>query len=430
MPEARDGAALSSGSDLPEWDLSDLYDGPESEALAEDIAVTEDGAKAFREAYLEKVAALEPAAFGAAIQEYERLSETLYKFMSYAQLLHAGDVSDPEIGRFYQSMHERGTVISSLMLFFTLEINTLDDAVLEAKMVDPVAGRYTPWIRDLRLFRAHQLTDEMERLLNEKEVAGRSAWMRLFDETIADLRFSIPGKGDALTMTEALDQFSSPKPEERQVAAEAVAKGLKGKLSLFSRVTNTLAKDKQIEDTWRNYDHPMASRNLSNQVEDDVVDALVGAVKDSFPRLSHRYYSLKAKWFGMPTLNFWDRNAPLPDGDDKRYSWSEATETVLGAYGAFSPDLAKVGKRFFDNAWIDVPVRPGKSPGAFAHPTVPSAHPYLLLNFMGRTRDVMTLAHELGHGCHQVLAAGQGALLADTPLTLAETASVFGEMLT
>jgi oligoendopeptidase F len=233
-----------------------------------------------------------------------------------------------------------------------------------------------------------------------------------------------------LTSAEALHLMSDRDPAMRKAAAQSLGKVMGDTAPLFSLITNTLAKDKEIEDKWRNYPRPQSYRNLSNQVEDEVVDALVSAVRGCYGQLSHRYYKLKAKWFGVDQLDYWDRNAPLPDDSDRTFTWEQARDSVLGAYGEFSPDLASLGKRFFDNRWIDAPVRPGKSPGAFAHPTVTTAHPYLLVNFLGKSRDVMTLAHELGHGVHQVLAAKQGGLMADTPLTLAETASVFGEMLT
>jgi len=325
-------------------------------------------------------------------------------------------------------MQERINTVSTTLLFFTLELNRLDDADLKAKEADPALTGYRPWLRDTRAFRPHQLSDEIEKLLHEKYVAGRAAWTRLFDETIADLRFTIGGK--ELTEAEAFDLLSDRDPEIRREAALVIGDVLGKHARTFALITNTLAKDKEIEDRWRRFARPISSRNLSNFVEDDVVDALIAAVRDSYPRLAHRYYKLKAGWFGVEALPFWDRNAPLPEDEDRLIPWPEAEETVLSAYGAFSPELAAVGGRFFAGGWIDAPVRPGKASGAFAHPTVPSAHPYLLLNYQGRVRDVMTLAHELGHGVHQVLAAKQGYLMADTPLTLAETASVFGEMLT
>ena len=413
---------------LPEWDLSDLYPGPESEPLARDLSTLADEAQAFRDRYEGRLAALSGAELGAAVEAYERLQETIGRVMSYASLVHAGNLSDPELGRFYQTMQERTNAVSTVLLFFTLEINRLEDADLDAKLADPLLARYRPWLRDMRAFRPHQLSDEIEKLLHEKYVAGRAAWVRLFDETIADLRF--PFRGKELTEPEALDLLSDNDPEIRREAAQTIGEVLGKNTRTFGLITNTLAKDKEIEDRWRRFPHPISSRNLANFVEDEVVDALIAAVRDSYPRLSHRYYRLKARWFGVEELPFWDRNAPLPEEEERTISWSEAQETVLSAYGAFSPEMAAVGGRFFAGRWIDAPLRPGKASGAFAHPTVPSAHPYLLLNYQGKTRDVMTLAHELGHGVHQVLANRQGYLMADTPLTLAETASVFGEMLT
>jgi len=348
--------------------------------------------------------------------------------MSYAQLLYAGDMSNPEYGRFQQNINERATQISLEPLSFTLEINKLADSDMEAKLRHAPLRRYEPWLDVVRSFRPHQLSDDLEKMLHERDVVGRQAWMRLFDETMADLRFEIDGK--KLTSNEALNLLYEQDGAKRKAAADAVAKGLGDNKRIFALVTNTLAKEKEIDDKWRKFARPVSSRNLANQVEDEVVDALVAAVKASYPKLSHRYYKLKARWLGMAKLNYWDRNAPLPDKEDKPITWNEAQSLVLNAYSAFSPKLAEVGRTFFEKGWIDVPPRPGKAPGAFAHPTVPSAHPYLLLNYHGRTRDVMTLAHELGHGVHQVLAAPQGQLLCDTPLTLAETASVFGEMLT
>jgi oligoendopeptidase F len=413
---------------LPEWDLSDLYPAPDAPELSRDLERAERDAKAFHADYAGQLAALSGTEFGEAIARYEAISELMYRAMSYAQLHYAGDVADPERGRFYQGIQERVTEISTHTLFFTLEINRLEDAQLDQVLTAEAARHYAPWLRDVRMFRAHQLSDEIERLLHEKHVAGRAAWNRLFDETIARLRFPLDGK--ELTSAEVLNLLSDKDAARRQAAAKSLGKVLGDNVGLFALITNTLAKDKEIEDKWRGYARPQSSRNLSNQVEDQVVDALVAAVKGCYGQLSHRYYALKAKWFGVERLDYWDRNAPLPDDDDRSFDWGQARDTVLGAYAAFSPELASVGRRFFDNAWIDAPVRPGKSPGAFAHPTVPSAHPYLLVNFQGKTRDVMTLAHELGHGVHQVLAAAQGPLMADTPLTLAETASVFGEMLT
>ncbi len=413
---------------LPQWDLSDLYPGRDSPELKRDLDTGEAEGKAFRAQYEGRLAQLPGAGLGAAIAQYERLQERLGRVSSYAGLVHAGDMSDPEVGRFYQTTHERVNAIESELLFFALELNRIDDEVVAEKLAAPELAHYAPWLRDVRAFRPHQLADELERLLHEKSVAGRAAWVRLFDETEAALRFRIKGK--KLTAAEALDLLSDPSGATRQAAAKEVGAVLGQNARLFALVTNTLAKDKEIEDRWRGFARPISSRNLANFVEDEVVDALLSAVREAYPRLSHRYYRLKAKWFGVEVLPYWDRNAPLPDEDDVAVPWREAERIVLDAYGSFSPDMAAIGKRFFEHPWIDAGLRPGKASGAFAHPTVPSVHPYILLNYQGRARDVMTLAHELGHGVHQVLAGPQGPLMSDTPLTLAETASVFGEMLT
>ena len=379
---------------LPEWNLSDLYPAPGSPALAADLD------KAERDARAE----------------------------SYAQLLHASDLSDAGTGKFRQAVRERVTAITGELLFFTLEIDRMEDDEIENRLAGPEAARYRPWLRDVRLSRAHRLNEETERLFHVKRLTGRAAWTRLFDETMAALRF--PVGGEDLTSQEALHLLSDPDAALRREAAESVGRILGNNVRLFTLISNTLAKDKEIEDGWRGYDTPQAARHLSNRIEAPVVDALTRTVTDACPRLSHRYYALKARWLGVDVLEYWDRNAPLPGEENAGIAWSEAAEIVLDAYGAFSPRMREIGAGFFDGRWIDAAPRAGKSPGAFSHATVPSVHPYILLNYQGGPRDVMTLAHELGHGVHQVLAGGQGRLMAETPLTLAETASVFGEMLT
>ena len=414
--------------DLPTWNLADLYSSPTGPDLAADLRRSAEEAAAFARDYEGKVGGLDGKALGAAIARYEAMSDLMGRIGSYASLYYASDMADPERGRFSQNVSESLTDIGSKLLFFGLELKRIEDADLAEKMKAPELAKYGPWLRDLRAFRPHTLSDELEKALHEKYVVGRAAWSRLFDETIARLRY--PFRNEVLTEPQILDRLSSKDPAVRKDAAKSFGKVQTDNIAIFSLVTNTLAKDKEIEDRWRKYPRPQSSMNLANCVEDEVVDALAASVKAAYPRLAHRYYKLKAKWFGVETMPYWDRNAPLPEHDDRVIQWPEATKIVLDAYGAFSPELASVGRKFFDNAWIDAPARPGKSPGAFAHPTVPSAHPYLLLNYQGKVRDVMTLAHELGHGVHQVLAGGQGALMADTPLTLAETASVFGEMLT
>jgi oligoendopeptidase F len=414
--------------DLPEWDLGDLYSSPDSPELKGDLERSAAAATKFRNDYAGKLADLSGDQLARAIADYERIQDKLGRAASYASLYYAANMSDPERGRFHQNIQERINDISTQLLFFMLEINRIADSALDGKLASAALAHYQPWLRDVRAFRPHQLSDEIEKLLHEKYVAGRASWERLFDETGAALRFPLDGRD--LTSAEALHLLSDADGETRKRAAKSLGQVFGDNARLFALITNTLAKDKEIEDRWRGFRRPISARNLSNFVEDNVVEALIAAVRQSYPDLSHRYYRLKAKWFGATELPYWDRNAPLPDSDDRAIPWPEAERTVLDAYAAFSPDLAEVGGRFFQSRWIDAAVRPGKAPGAFAHPTVPSAHPYLLLNYQGKIRDVMTLAHELGHGVHQVLAGPQGQLMADTPLTLAETASVFGEMLT
>ena len=422
----------SRGGDLPNWNLNDLYRGPKSPKLKADIAWALRQSKKFRKAFEGRLKGLDGGSLARAISRYEKITERLGRVMSYGHLLHATNISDPEISAFFQTLQEKVTDISTEILFFTLELNRLSETVLKKQLKNPKAARYAPWIRDCRVFRRHQLSDEAEKLLHEKSLTSHNAWIRLFGETMADLRFRVEGgkKPKQMTLADTLNLLSDKKAQVRKQGAKALSRGLAKNIRVLSLITNTLAKDKEIEDRWRRYPHPASYRNLSNQVEDEVVYALVGAVKDSYPRLSHRYYRLKAKWFGVRKLNTWDRNAPLPEDSNRHYSWDEARQIVLSAYGDFAPEMSEIAGRFFDHGWIDAPPRPGKDSGAFSHPTVPSVHPYVMLNYHGKARDVMTLAHELGHGVHQVLAAPQGALMSDTPLTLAETASVFGEMLT
>ena len=420
-------AVRKSAATLPAWNLDHLYAGPEAPALRADLNLVRDQSVAFAKAFKGRLADLDGAAFGGAIADYESSTEVLWRISSYAQLLFASDKSDAKIAKFYQTILEALNDVSKETLFFTLEINRLDEAVLARQMKDPKAARYAPWIRDLRAFKDHELGEELERLFHEKSVTGGAAWVRLFDETLASARFPLAGK--SLTLSESLNLLSHRDRKKRQAAAAAVGQGLGEKSRLFGLVFNTLIKDKAIEDAWRHYPRPISYRNLSNYVEDEVVDALIGAVKSSYKDLAHRYYGLKAKWLGLKRLSSWDLLAPLPEASDSRYTWPEAKSLVLAAYRGFEPKLADLADQFFAGRWIDAAPRAGKDSGAFCHSTVPSVHPYVLLNFHGRARDVATLAHELGHGVHQMLASAQGTLMASTPLTLAETASVFGEML-
>jgi oligoendopeptidase F len=413
---------------LPEWNLADLYDSPDAPAFKNDMQKGEAQARAFADKYKGKLAMLPGEELAEALKEYERISDLLGRTGSYSQLYYVGDTTDAARGKFYGDVNSRLTDISTQLLFFELELNRIDDAVLEKAMKASALNHYRPWIENLRKEKPYQLDDKLEELFLEKSQTGYGAFNRLFDETMAALRFDVDGKSLGIEAT--LNLMQSHDESQRKAGSLALAKVFQENLRLFTLITNTLAKDKDISDRWRGFKDIAQARHLANRVEPEVVDALVAAVREAYPKLSHRYYRMKAKWLGKEKLMHWDRNAPLPAEDTREVPWAEAEKIVLSAYGEFSPEMASIAKTFFDRNWIDAPVRPGKSPGAFAHPTVPSAHPYVLLNYLGKTRDVMTLAHELGHGVHQVLAAGQGALMASTPLTLAETASVFGEMLT
>jgi oligoendopeptidase F len=416
---------------LPEWNLNDLYPGIDSPALKRDLEQADADCLAFEQDFkgkLAQMAAGQGAPLADALKRFEALDDKIGRIGSYATLIYSGNSTDPARAKFYGDVQERLTAASLHLLFFTLELNRIEDKTLEAAMADPALGHYRPWIEDVRKDKPYQLEDRVEELFHEKSVTGYSAWNRQYDDTIAGLRFKIGGKELAIEL--ALNLLQDADGKKRKAAAQALVATFKANLRPFALITNTLAKDKEISDRWRGFKDVAESRHLANRVEPEVVEALVASVRAAYPKLSHRYYALKASWFGKKRLPYWDRNAPLPKVAQRSIPWSDARATVLTAYGAFSPKMAEIADRFFEKKWIDAPVRPGKQPGAFAHPTVPSVHPYVLLNYQGKPRDVMTLAHELGHGVHQVLAAPNGALMAPTPLTLAETASVFGEMLT
>ncbi|MAU98493.1 MAG: oligoendopeptidase F [Fulvimarina sp.] len=425
-------AAASEMGALPEWNLADLYPAMDSPQLVADLDEARQLAKAFQERWRGRLADAAAAPDGElveAIRAYEGLEELLGRIISYAGLIYSGDTSDPQRAKFYGDTQSNVTDIASKLLFFALELNRIEDGVMDAAMDrDPALAHYRPWLVDLRKDKPFQLEDRVEELFHDKSVTGAGAWNRLFDETLTSLRFTVDGEDMAIEA--ALNMLQDNDPERRRKAANALANVFSENLRVFTLITNTLAKDKEISDRWRGFTDVADSRHLANRVEREVVDALTAAVDEAYPRISHRYYAMKAKWLGVDQLEYWDRNAPLPDAKRRDIPWDEARSTVLSAYSGFAPEMAEIAERFFDNSWIDAAIRPGKAPGAFAHPTVPSVHPYVLLNYMGKPRDVMTLAHELGHGVHQVLAGRQGALMAPTPLTLAETASVFGEMLT
>ena len=432
-PRPKKSAAASKAPKLPEWNLSDLYSGIDAPEITRDLERMDADCVAFETDYKGKLAERTAAEDGGtwlaeAVRRYEAIDDLAGRLGSYAGLVHAGDSVDPAISKFYGDVSERLTNASVHLLFFALELNRTDDAVIARAMQTSELAHYRPWIEDLRKDKPYQLEDRVEQLFHEKSQSGYAAWNRLFDQTISALRFKAGGK--ELAIEPMLNLLQDRSAAKRKAAGQALAKTFKANERTFTLVTNTLAKDKEISDRWRGFQDVADSRHLTNRVEREVVDALVGSVRSAYPKLSHRYYRLKAAWFKKKKLPHWDRNAPLPFAATGSIAWPEAKKMVLTAYRGFSPEMAKIAERFFTDRWIDAPVRPGKAPGAFSHPTTPSAHPYVLMNYQGKPRDVMTLAHELGHGVHQVLAAKNGALMAPTPLTLAETASVFGEMLT
>ena len=417
---------------MPEWDLAALYNAPDAPEVAADIARARADAAHIKTTYQGHLASLaaDGGKLAVAVKAYEALSDLIGKLGSFAGLLYAANTADPRRAKFYGDIQESITAITTDLVFFELELNQIEPAVLAAALKHPALAHYKPWFDDLTKEKPYQLEEKLEQVFHEKSTTSRASWNRLFNETMTALRFDVEGEPGPLALEPALNLLSSPSGEKRKAAAEAVAKVLKENMRLFTLITNTLAKDKEISDRWRGFKDVADSRHLANRVEREVVDALVAAVHAAYPRTAHRYYALKAKWMGKEQLAYWDRNAPLPEKPERVMTWKDAERTVLSAYAGFAPEMSAIAKQFFDRGWIDAPVREGKQPGAFSHPTVPSAHPYILLNYQGKARDVMTLAHELGHGVHQVLAAPQGPLLAPTPLTLAETASVFGEMLT
>jgi len=427
----QDGAAAL--GDLPRWDLSALYAAPDHQDLWADVARAEKEAADFARDYQGSIEAIAAAAgagsrLAEAVRRYEALNDLIGRIAAYAHLNYVTDTGDPARAKLLGDIQDKLTAITSKLVFFTLELNQLEDSTLERATGDPALAHYRPWLEDIRKEKPYQLNQELELLFHDKSVTSRSAWSRLFNETIAALRFEVDG--EQLSLEPTLTLMTNPDENKRRAAAQALTKVFRENNRMFTLVMNTLVKDKEISDRWRGFEDVAASRHLSNRVEPEVVDALVEAVRSKYANLSHRYYRMKARWLGKDRLDYWDRNAPLPHTPDRVFDWDQAREIVLGAYNGFSPEFGGIAEQFFDKNWIDAPATPSKAPGAFSHPTVPSAHPYILLNYLGKPRDVMTLAHELGHGVHQWLANDQGALMARTPLTLAETASVFGEMLT
>ncbi|EYD75415.1 Oligoendopeptidase F [Rubellimicrobium mesophilum DSM 19309] len=423
------GAGHNEFGQLPEWNLSDLYSSPDAPELKRDTDWLEDACKSFAADYEGKLATLDAQGMLDAVLRYERIEQVAGRIMSFAGLRYYQNTIDGERAKFMSDCQDRVTAFTTPLVFWGLEFNRLEDDHLNALLgQSQELHRYKPVFDRMRAMKPYQLSDELERFLHDASVVGASAWNKLFDETMAGLEFEV--NGETLNIEGTLNLLQEQDRSKREAAFHALAKVFGENIRTFARIHNTLAKEKEIEDRWRGLPFPQMGRHLANHVEPEVVEALRNAVVAAYPRLSHRYYRLKAKWLGLDKLQVWDRNAPLPTEDDRVVAWDEAQRTVSEAYAAFDPRMAEIAQPFFTQGWIDAAVKPGKAPGAFAHPTVTDAHPYVMLNYLGKPRDVMTLAHELGHGVHQVLAAGQGELLSSTPLTLAETASVFGEMLT
>ena len=414
---------------LPVWNLKDLYLSQNDKSLTRDLHNIKNGTLKFEKKYLNKVKSLTADDLFKAINKLEQIDVLMDKILSYAHLLVAEDGNNEKNKIFYQQMQETITKYASSIIFFTLELNQISEKKINKLVKNQKLQIYKNWIINKRSFKPHQLDLKIEKILQDKTITSHSAWIRLFDDMIASLKF--PYKKEELTSAQIFNLLSDNNEYNRKLAAKSVGKVLGNNIKIFATITNTLAKDKSINDSWRKLPTPISARNLSNVVEDSVVDSLVNSVVESYPTLSHRYYTLKAKWFKKKYLMYWDRNAPLPFQSAKKFTWKEAQNTVVDAYSQFNSNIGNIVKKFFDEKWIHAPLLEGKSPGAFAASTVASVHPFILVNFQGKTRDVSTLAHELGHGVHQYLAGkNQTHFNASTPLTLAETASVFGEMLT
>ncbi|MFK7869926.1 MAG: M3 family oligoendopeptidase [Roseobacter sp.] len=430
-PLLHDANATAGGKDLgdlPEWNLDDLYTGENATELKRDLDWLEQACASFATDYEGQLDTLDAAGFLDCVLRNEKINNIAGRIMSFAGLRYYQLTTDADRAKFMSDLQEKITNFTTPLVFFTLEINRLPDNHLDTLYAENAElARYKPVFDRIRTMKPYPLSDELEKFLHDLGVVG-DAWERLFDETIAGLEFDVDG--EMLGIESTLNLLTDTDRSTRETAARALAEVFNRNVKTFARVHNTQAKEKEIVDRWRGMPTPQTGRHLSNHVEPEVVEALRNSVVNAYPKLSHRYYELKRKWLGLETMEIWDRNAPLPMQTDRTVNWEEAEGMVMDAYNAFDPRMGEIAEPFFRKGWIDAGVKPGKAPGAFAHPTVTNVHPYVMLNYLGKPRDVMTLAHELGHGVHQVLAAGQGEMLSSTPLTLAETASVFGEMLT
>jgi len=416
-----------SNNELPIWDLTEIYTDIKDPKIKEDLKNIRKISKEFLISWKDKIKNLNSNELVDCIEQYQNINEKIYKIGTHSNLIFATNMEDPEISRYNSTISDEVTDIFSSLIFVSLELSKISDDVFNKWMLSEKAKEWMPYLKILRKRNPFILDPLVEEMLIEKSATGRSAWVRLFDETSASLRF--PFKEEMVSEAEILNYLSDPDPENRKMAGQSLSKILEKNKRIFGMILNVISRDRYIEDNKRGFKRIVSSRNLDNDVEDEVVDALVKTVDEAMPKLTHRYYKWKAKQFGKTKLDWWDRNAPLPSSSDRSIEWSEAKSIVLESFASFHPEISKLANLFFQNNWIDAEVRKGKASGAFAHPSIPSLHPYVLLNYQGKIRDVMTLAHELGHGVHQILAAKNGLLMAETPLTLAETASVFGEML-
>ena len=416
-----------SNNELPIWDLTEIYTDIKDPKIKEDLKNIRKISKEFLISWKDKIKNLNSNELVDCIEQYQNINEKIYKIGTHSNLIFATNMEDPEISRYNSTISDEVTDIFSSLIFVSLELSKISDDVFNKWMLSEKAKEWMPYLKILRKRNPFILDPLVEEMLIEKSATGRSAWVRLFDETSASLRF--PFKEEMVSEAEILNYLSDPDPENRKMAGQSLSKILEKNKRILGMILNVISRDRYIEDNKRGFKRIVSSRNLDNDVEDEVVDALVKTVDEAMPKLTHRYYKWKAKQFGKTKLDWWDRNAPLPSSSDRSIEWSEAKSIVLESFASFHPEISKLANLFFQNNWIDAEVRKGKASGAFAHPSIPSLHPYVLLNYQGKIRDVMTLAHELGHGVHQILAAKNGLLMAETPLTLAETASVFGEML-
>ena len=414
-------------NELPIWDLSEIYKNINDPKISRDIKNIRGSANNFLKKWKGKINNLSPSDFLICINEYQEINEAIYKIATHSSLTFATNMEDPEISKYNSSISDQITEILSTLIFVTLELSKVDDNTVNNWLNDKEAKNWEPYLNILRKRNPYLLDPLVEEILIEKSATGRSAWIRLFDETSAALRF--PFKNKSLTEAEILNLLSDADPETRKIAGKSLSEVLENNKRIFGMILNVISRDRFIEDNKRGFKRIMSSRNLDNDVEDEVVDKLVNTVDKAMPKLTHRYYKWKANQFGQTKLDWWDRNAPLPHSSENLIKWSEAKDIILDSFSSFHPEISNLAELFFKNNWIDASLRKGKASGAFAHPSVPSLHPYILVNYQGKIRDVMTLAHELGHGVHQILAGKNGLLMAETPLTLAETASVFGEML-